>query len=329
MIGVVDVGWAFPNHQLHASEYANRVGIEESLVHSRIGIERRYVLGRNESEMALAASAFRNLREKSGFDDGEIDLLVYVSQNPERAMPHSAALLLAELDFKGKPATFDVALGCSAFPYALSICQGLMEAQGLSRAVVVTNDPYSRITTLDQPKTAAHFGDAATATFLQRDRGGAIMLGDFGTDGAHWDAIHLPKRSQRLSPSHLLDEPPLPHDDAYALRMNGALLASYFGKKIPESIATCAQKNQVELEQVDFIVLHQASKPMLELLGERLRAITSAEIPNQLRIGGNTSSSSIPLVLGRLMEEAPVQGKTAILAGFGVGLSWGSILLKF
>jgi len=111
--------------------------------------------------------------------------------------------------------------------------------------------------------------------------------------------------------------------------MNGPALASYFGKKVPESVETCLRLNAVNSDEIDFVVLHQASEFMLNLLGERLPFGSATEMINELRVGGNTGSSSIPLALGRLMSRRSLLGKKVLLAGFGVGLSWGTTLLQF
>ncbi|ABB08585.1 3-oxoacyl-ACP synthase III family protein [Burkholderia lata] len=329
MIGVSSIAWAFPETMLTAQAYGSRVGLTEEQVLAKTGIRRRFLLERDQCELPLARDAFAKLQAQTGFGDGDIDLLVYVTQNPGRSMPHSAAQLLGMLSYQGHPAAFDVSLGCSAFPYVLSLCRGMLEAQNWNRAVIVTNDPYSRLLTLDQPKTAAIFGDAATATLLERDRGGAICVGDFGTDGGEWRALHTPQWRDARRTSHLLDDTPVPEADAHSVRMNGAKLASYFSKRVPESMTKCLASNGVQPSDVDIVVLHQASRPMLELLIERLPFGVNTEVPVLLQDGGNTTSSSIPLALGRIMQERALAGRKVLLTGFGVGLSWGSLLLEF
>jgi len=329
MIGLSAITWKFPEIILTAEAYGRRVGMDEEQILSKTGISKRYFLKNGQCELPLAVEAFLKLQAKTGFSDGDIDLLVYVTQNPNRTMPHSAAQLLSQLHYRAQPASFDISLGCSAFPYALSLCRGMMETQHWNRAVVITNDPYSRLTTLDQPKTSAIFGDAATATLLERDRGGAIQLGDFGTDGDAWEFLHIPKRSEQLQASHLLDDAPVRHALSHSIRMNGTKLTSYFRKKIPESILRCLEMNTISPEAIDLLILHQASKPMLDLLRKQLPFHETTEIPVLLQDGGNTCSSSIPLTLGRIMEERSLKGQKVLITGFGVGLSWGSILLKF
>lgn len=329
MIGLTAIASALPKTVLTASGYGDRVGLDEATVIANTGIRARHFLEDGEGELPLAEAAFRSLQSRTRFSDGEIDLIIYVTQNPCRSMPHSAAQLLGAMRFKGCPASFDISLGCSGYPYALSIASGLMEAQKWDKAVIITNDPYSGLTTLDDPKTSAIFGDGATATLVERDAGGAIKAGDFGTDGDVWDVIYTPRNRDGHEPSHILDDKPVNADAAHALRMNGTKLARYFGKTVPVSIERCLEANAICPEQVDLLVLHQASRVMLDLLKRRLPFGAVTDVPIYLAECGNTGSSSIPITLEQAMTASVFSARRVLLCGFGVGLSWGSVLLDF
>ena len=329
MIGITQVVFAFPEIVQDAECHGGRTGQDGAEVVEKTGISRRYFLQKGADEIDLAVAAFRKLQNKAGLDDTGVELLVYITQNPDRTMPHAAAQLISRLEMKAQPASFDISLGCSAYPYALALARGFMETQGMKRAVIVTNDPYSKLTTLDDSKTCSIFGDGSSATLLERDRGGAIGLGVFGTDGENWDVIELPKISDAKAESHILDEVPVGHAESRTIRMNGSRLVSYFSKKVPELVADTLERNGIGPNSVDILILHQASSLMLSCLKKNLPFPEETEFPVLLDDGGNTGCSSIPISLARVMESRNISGKMVMLCGFGVGLSWSAITISF
>ena len=244
-------------------------------------------------------------------------------------IPHSSALLQQSLGLPNDAGCFDINLGCSGYVYALSVVKGLMRSEGITDALLVTCDPYSRIMGRTDRDTIALFGDAATASWLSAKKGAEIGRLDWGTDGAGAEHLMVPRGGSAKPLSYVDGETPEVADAAeLRLHMNGRGIFNFMIQRLPGTLKACLEKNALRDEVVDFYVLHQASRFMLQTLATRLR-IPAEKLPMNLERVGNTVSSSIPLLLAELSERGALRGKTVLVSGFGVGLSWASNILKF
>ncbi len=320
---------AVPEHVVSSEEIAEWAGAEPRFIRDQVGVDKRAFLGPNETGVDLAAKAVEKLVEHTGISLESVGLLVYVTQTPDHGIPQNSALLQAAI---GAPtmASFDVGLGCSGYPYALTIAKSFMVDQRIKRSIVVTCDPYSKIMRRDDKSTVTVFGDAATATLLDEVGTGTIGLGDFGTDGTLQDCLKIPggRGAKPLWSIHQ-HAPSLDGDpDDYRLHMKGRGVFNFVMSSVPRSLERALERNRVTLDEIAWFALHQGSLYMLRRLAE------SAGIPAErllTNIGryGNTVSSTIPLLLQeKLAGPQPLKGHV-LMSGFGVGLSWGSLLLTF
>jgi len=288
------------------------------------------MLFEGETPLGLAHRACEDLFAKAPeLDRNRIKLVVLVTQNPDFRIPHSSALLQRELGLESDVGCFDISLGCSGYVYALSVAKGLMLSEGLADALLVTCDTYSRIIGPHDRDTVGLFGDAATATWLCAHEGAEIGRPDWGTDGAGAENLIVPAGGS-ARPLSSLDHPEVRIDDAADVRlhMNGRGIFNFMMTRIPVSLAACRRKNGIGAEDIDYYVLHQASRFLLETLRSKLD-IPPAKLPMNIERVGNTVSSSIPLLLAEMGEKGVLRDKTVLISGFGVGLSWASNILRF
>ncbi|MGJ4932275.1 ketoacyl-ACP synthase III [Bradyrhizobium sp. HKCCYLS2038] len=304
-------------------------GLRQDFISQKIGVQERRFLPAGERPVDLAASACERLfAAPDGPAREAIDLVVVVTQNPDYRIPHSSALLQDALQLRSDIAAFDIGLGCSGYVYALAVLKGLMMAEGMSDALLVTCDPYSRIMGRSDRETVALFGDAATATWMSADQGGSIGKVDFGTDGAGAENLIIRAGGSAHSMSGIdPGEEGVPERD-FRLYMNGRGIFNFMMERIPKSIETALQKNDVSREDIDFFVFHQASRFLLDQLSSRL-GIEREKVPCNLERYGNTVSSSIPLLLSEMQADGRLPGKKVLVSGFGVGLSWATTVLQF
>lgn len=322
------VAGALPERRITAAEIASWTGAEADFITDKIGIRSRAFLGPGESGVSLAERACTALFERNtGLRRDQVGLLVYVTQNPDFRLPHSSALLQHALGLGPQTACFDVNLGCSGYVYALSVARGFMAAEGIADAFVVTCDPYSKIMGKADRDTVSVFGDAATATWLSAEAGAEIGRGDFGTDGAGAMNLVVPAGGAACPVAGLYEERPAAGED-FRLRMNGRAIFNFMMERVPRSVARCLERNGLTTNEVDLFVFHQASRFLLDNLRLKLK-LDPARVPIEIAEVGNTVSSSIPLVLSRLLEYHPPRNKTLLLSGFGVGLSWATNVLRF
>lgn len=309
---------------------AEWTGADLSFVVDKIGIASRAFLADNETLVSLSQQACNVLFIRNPELKREnVRLLVLVTQNPDYKLPHSSAVLQTALSLPVDTACFDINLGCSGYVYALTIVKALMIAEGITDAVLVTCDPYSKIMGKSDRDTVTVFGDAATATWLSSEVGGEIGRLDFGTDGAGAHHLMVKAGGGAFPVASLWGEKQKeirPED--YRLTMNGRAIFNFMMQRIPNSVASCLKKNGLALSDVHLFVFHQASKFMVENLGKRL-GLDAAKVPCDIRDIGNTVSSSIPVLLSRMLDADGLDGKSVLVSGFGVGLSWATNVIRF
>jgi len=324
--------YAQPSYWVDSAQVEAWTDSKAGFISTKIGNQRRAYLAENESGLDLAERACRNLIDKIG-SAPSWDVLIVVTQNPDYKLPHMSALLQDRFGLPRTTACFDIALGCSGFVYALKVAEGFLTATGGRNAVIVTCDPYSRVMAPEDKDTVTIFGDAAAAAWLSLDGGPAAgRLGQavFGTDGS--GAEHLIVRNggvqNPLTPTVSGTVPADPDDRGSRLHMGGRAILEFMITRVPGLLHDCLDKNGLACDDVDFFVLHQASKYMLRQIVRHMD-LSSEQVPVYLDDVANTVSSSIPIALTYLDSDQDLLGKTVVLCGFGVGLSWGAVTINF
>jgi len=320
---------AIPSVCHTAADLAALTGADERFIVEKIGLETRFVLGPDETGISLSADACRRLFALRPDLADKIDLLIVVTQTPDRRIPQNSSGLAAVLGLPTTVASFDLSLGCSGYVYALSVAEGFLLATGKQTAVVVTCDPYSRIIDPADKDTNCVFGDAATATFVQVKTGrGRIIATDFGTDGAGGDAIRVPGggAARPLVAGGRIQEDLLADD--LRLHMQGRAVFNFVNSVVPESIRRCLDAAGMELGEIDLFALHQGSRYMLDAMARRVGIGPERLLTNMSKYG-NTVSSSIPLLLSEADASGLLAGRVVLMAGFGVGLSWATAIVRF
>jgi len=319
------IGTAVPAARVDNATIAAWSGLATDFVRAKLGVVSRAFLEPDETGTRLAEAACRDLAARyPDFDLSKIGLLVLVTQNPDQRLPHGAALLQAALGLAKTTASFDIGLGCSGYVYGLATVRALMMAEGISDALLVTCDPYSRIMRRESRDVIGIFGDGAAATWLSAEAGARVGRGDYGTDGTgarHLCAAADAARAARTN-LHAADSA-MPAEGS--LHMNGRAVFNFVQTTVPGSIRRCLERNGLAIDDVDLFVFHQASRFMLETLADQMN-IPRDKVPIMLEETGNTVSSSIPMVLRGL---GALAGKRVLVSGFGVGLSWATNLLDF
>lgn len=331
--GIRGIGWALPSWTVTNDQIAAWSGLEAGFITTKLGIDERRWLGGDESPTDLSVRAVEDLiRRHPDLDLGRVGLLVVVTQNPEHRLPHNSALLQHALGLGTGVASFDVNLGCSGWVYALSVVRGWIAAEGVPDALIVTCDPYSRAMRRQDRDVVGLFGDAATATWVSAEGGAAIGLADAGTDGGGAERLIIraggagdPFQDVRTDPDA---GPAIPDPAALALRMDGRAIFQFMMTRVPATVDGCLARNGLTRDDVDLFVFHQASRFLLEQLTGRA-GLPPDRVAIDLAEVGNTVSSTIPLTLGRRMTREDLSGRTVLVSGFGVGLSWATNVLRF
>lgn len=303
MIGIEAIGYYIPEGRNSNLERLEHFDTDEGFVKNKIGIEEVSVMGKDEDTSILAAKAVEDLVVKSGINLNEIEALILVTQNPDKNIPHASAQVHELLELPEACACFDISLGCSGFVYGLATIKSLMESQGMKKGLLITSDPYSKILDPNDKNTSLLFGDGAAATLVSDQPVFEVGQFTFGTIG---------KEHRNLICENGV------------LSMNGRGIFNFAARYVPKDMSILMEKNGTTMDDIDHFVFHQGSKYIVDTLTKRLK-LDAEKVAFDARHYGNTVSSSIPIILSKMMNNT--RAKSVVICGFGVGLSWSSSII--
>jgi 3-oxoacyl-[acyl-carrier-protein] synthase-3 len=272
----------------------------------------------------LAFIAAEKLIGELGWKRDEIDALIVVTQSPDYLIPATAIIMQDRLQLSHATIAFDVNLGCSGYPFALNLLGSMISAGSVKKGLVLVGDKCA--TTYDPI-----FSDAGTATALEADADAAPIHFDLNSDGSGYKAIILPVGGHR-EPTELQHLIPTKDENGiwrrpYDLQLDGTAVLSFSTQRVPPAINRLLDYAQVDIESVDYFLLHQANRMINETIRKKLR-LPEEKVPSTLKDFGNTSGASIPVTMTvRILDALRAGHKRLLLAGFGIGLSWGECLI--
>jgi 3-oxoacyl-[acyl-carrier-protein] synthase-3 len=298
-----------------------------------IGLDRRRVVEPGTTAVDLCEAAARRLLSGAELKTDLIDAMIFVTQTPDHTQPCNAAVLHGRLDLPKSCAAFDVNLGCSGYVYGLWLAHMMVSVGGCGRVLLLAGDTVSRIVNPRDRAVAPLFGDGGSATLIQRSGVESNSWFSLETDGKGFDKLIVPAGGQR-APSSAATRAEVTDEvgnirSAENLFMDGAEIFNFSIVEEPKAVKDLLEYAGLDLDSVDYFVFHQANRYILSNIAKRLK-IDLAKVPMQT-VGsyGNQSSASIPSALcgelGELLGGATSQ--RLLLSGFGVGLSWASVLL--
>ncbi len=294
---------------------------------TKVGINQRHVTTKEETALDMAERAALRLFEQ-GVRCEEIDFVLLCTQSPDYFLPSSACILQKRLGLSTRCGAFDYNLGCSGYVYGLAIAKGLI-AGGIAKNVLLcTAETYTKHLHPRDKGNRTIFGDAATATLISTE--GFAEIGHFslGTDGSGAESL-IVKTGGLRTPEALndltLDENANPRSSDY-LFMDGGAIFNFTADAVPPLVEEVLAQNNLQEENVDLYVFHQANKYMINYL-RKLLDIDKERFFVYMSETGNTVSSTIPIALCEAVLQDRLHGHV-LLAGFGVGYSWGGVILK-
>jgi 3-oxoacyl-[acyl-carrier-protein] synthase-3 len=290
--------------------------VDREFLETKIGISERRVAGPEESSTDMACQAVARLLQLNSIPPASIGLLVVCTQSPDYRLPTTACLVQHRSGLPTSCLAFDVNLGCSGYVYCLTLISACLRAGMARDALLVTVDQYSKLLDPRDKHTASIFGDAASCTWLgDSSAPGGLIDWELGTDGS--GALSLIAHNSGVV-----------RDSAKSsfLQMNGRDIFKFSIEAVPQCVNRLLARNQLGVDQISLFVFHQANRYMLREIQKRM-GISDEQMLIDLQYTGNTVSSSIPIALEcRLASQPLPAGSRVVLCGFGVGLSWGSVL---
>lgn len=310
----------------------NKVENPKNRLTKKTGIYSRHICLDDEIASDLAFAAAEKLFV-SGVNKNDIDFLILCTQSPDYYLPTTACILQDKLGLPTSCGAFDYNLGCSGYIYGLSLAKGLIETDQAKKILLLTAETYSKYINPKDNTVAPLFGDAATATLISGyDETESGLDGFvFGTNGAGYDKLIVPVGAMKHNYHNSKIEE---YTDQYGnyrtnqnLYMNGSAISDFALEVVPPTINKILAKTELKKDEVDYFVLHQANKFMLEFLQMKCDLI-GYPFWNDVKEYGNTVSCSIPIALVDMLKENQDRKIQKVLSvGFGVGLSWAGCLI--
>jgi 3-oxoacyl-[acyl-carrier-protein] synthase-3 len=320
-----------PKQKKYTKDYIWVTPDERSMFEKTTGISERRVAPDHVTCSDLCFQAAQALLNDFNCKN-DIDLLVFVSQSPDYFLPATSIILQDKLGLPKNTMAFDINLGCSGYVYGLSVVGQFIQSGNVKNALLLCGDKSTISTNYQDKSTFPLFGDAGTATLLKFDEHSTEWFGKFASDGSGKEAIIIEHGHSRNpygteEDEYIEYEPGVIRTKKH-LALNGMDVFNFALREVAPSIQVLLEKSSTNLEEIDFFVFHQANKLINESVRKKLK-IQSEKVPYSIQHFGNTSSASIPLTLcTALKEELSGKSLNLLLSGFGVGFSWGSMLLS-
>ncbi|MEI3801735.1 MULTISPECIES: ketoacyl-ACP synthase III [unclassified Chitinophaga] len=297
----------------------------------KTGILQRRIADKDEFVSTMAVKAANNLFNEYGIAPADIQFILLCTQSPDYFLPTTACIVQHELGIPVTAGALDFNLGCSGYVYGLSLAKGLIASGEVENVLLITSETYSKHIHEADKSVRTIFGDAASASFISKaDTGNNILKFTYGTDGAGANNLIVKgggMRYQHLEDSDIAEAPNGLSPNK--LFMNGSEIFAFTLKSVPAMVNQVLAKNNLVQDDIDLFVFHQANKYMLEHLRLKL-GISEDKFFIDIADCGNTVSSTIPIALKSALTQQKIKpGMKVMIAGFGVGYSWGANIIQY
>ena len=303
-------GGALPGRVVTNEDLSRQVDTSDEWITTRTGIRQRYYCTESEDAATLAIAAARQALARSGLAASEIACCVAATLSAPTATPSVACRVQAALGLPENRPAFDVNAACSGFIYAIAAAHGLLNTLGGRYALVIGCEALSRLMDQTDRSTCVLFGDGAGAAIFERcDAPFAITLGARGDEAIHAGG---PCRT-----------------GSAPISMDGRAVFRFAVDALPRCLHKVLEETQLTLDEVDWVVCHQANSRIIDHCVKALHADAAKFYKNMDR-HGNTSAASIPVALNEMAEAGLLKaGQKVSCIGFGGGLTWGGMLITY
>lgn len=303
----------------------------EEKIEKKIGIKQRHIVRDGETASDIAIGAAEKLFAETGFDRGQVDYLIFVSQSPDYHLPTTACIIQTKLGLSHNLTVLDINLGCNGFVAGLSVAKAVVVAGQAKNVLLLTGETYSKYMHERDKSNRTIFGDGAAATLVSTV--GIAEIGEFviGTDGEGAENLIVKTggaRQPEAANDLKFDEfgNPRSSDNLY---MDGPAILNYSLDSIPQLVADVLEKNGVTMDDIDLHVYHQANIFLANLERRKLR-IDKEKYYCNIENVGNTVSSTIPIGLRMAIDDGSLKpGMKVLSVAQGLGYTWGGMVLFF
>lgn len=316
---IIGTGSCLPEKIVTNDYLSTIVDTSDEWISSRTGIRQRHI-SVEETTASLSTEAARRALEDAGVKAEELDLIIVATCTPDTLVPNTACLVQSELGAVNATA-FDISAACSGFVFALNLVDAYMQSGMYQTALVIGAETLSRIVDWKDRSTCVIFADGAGAAVVQAAETG-VSAGVMGSDGTRGGVIYV-KNRENFNP-FVPEQKPMDF-----LYMDGGAVFKFAVKKIPEAIHETLEKADLQVEDIDWFILHQANARINQMIAKKLN-VSVDKVPGNVDHCGNTSAASVPILLDEVNRKGLLKsGQKIVLAGFGSGLTWGVLTLTW
>lgn len=308
-VGVLGAGHYAPDNVVTNKELEKIVDTTDEWIRTRTGIEERRIATDDEDTSDMAYKAAVTALNNADVEAEDLDLILVATVTPDTPFP-SVSCMLQERLGASKAAAMDLGAACAGFMYAMITAQQYIETGAYKNILIVGVDKLSKIIDWTDRNTCVLLGDGAGAAVLGEvspEKG--ILSFELGAAGSGGKELF--------------------QNDAGYLEMNGREVYKFAVRQMPESTANVIEKAGLKKEDVDFLVPHQANIRIMDAARERI-GISEDKMAKVIQWYGNNSSASIPIALSESLKQGKIKdGNVVVLVGFGGGLTWGAVTLRW
>jgi 3-oxoacyl-[acyl-carrier-protein] synthase-3 len=315
---ILGTGSALPARRVTNDELIAEKGLDTSdeWIVTRAGMRARHIAAEGETTSTLATEAARKALEASGIDASQIGLIVLATATPDQTFPSSATRVQTALGI-GDCIAFDVQAVCSGFLYALSVADNMVRGGMADHALVIGAETFSRIMDWEDRATCVLFGDGAGAVVLRAEEAGdrGILASRLHADGRHNELLYV-------------DGGPSTTGTVGKLRMKGSEVFRHAVVNLASVLEEVLEISGHGVEDVDWIVPHQANKRILDATARKL-GLPAEKVIVTIEDHANTSAASVPLALDRGVRDGRLKkGDLLVLEAMGGGFTWGAAVVR-
>ena len=328
---ILSTGSAIPEICIDNELISTIIDTSDQWISTRTGIKERKIIAKDQSIIDLATRAANQALNQGLLQPQDLDLILFATSTPNDLFG-SASQLQHSLGAT-KAAAFDITAACSGFVVSMIVAHQFIQTGIYQNILIIGADTLSQWVDWSDRTTCILFGDGAGAAIIQRNCKNDILSFEINTNGAESEQLSINYQSpadQHIQgeTSSCLTVPTSNNQYAY-LTMNGKEVYKFAVSKVPDSINNCLKKINLPVSDVTWLLLHQANQRILETAANKLN-IPIHKVISNIELYGNTSAASIPIALDEAFRTGHICNQDIIaIAGFGAGLTWGSLLIQW
>jgi 3-oxoacyl-[acyl-carrier-protein] synthase-3 len=331
---IIGLGKYVPNNVVTNNDLSKMMDTNDAWIQERTGIqERRWVEeGSDDTTSVMGVKAAKIAIERAGIDKDDIDFIVFATLSPDYYFPGPGVFVQKELDIKTVGA-LDVRNQCSGFVYALSVADNFIKTGMYKTVLVIGSELHSHgLDKTDRGRgVSVIFGDGAGAAILTREENSnkGILSTHLHSQGEYAEelVVKAPGMGTRWVTDIIAENNP--EDDSFFPYMNGQFVFKNAVVRFSEVINEGLEKNNLEVSDIDMLIPHQANLRIAQFIQKKFK-LSDNQVFNNIQKYGNTTAASIPIALTEAWEEGKIKvGDTVVLAAFGSGFTWGSVIIKW